>query len=225
MSYGLYIASIVGVCTSEDSRLQVRILPQMTDISSERCPRFPYFFKDELFTGKNGDLVWCVCDDEFNVGYILGLANYNTYTDDTFTTTTKGNTTINLSLPTDLKESVKNTCLALKGETLDFTDLKVTHWNDTSIHFVERNSGGFIIAYSTGSILIMRPTEFFVHIGPGKVDSGSSFKLDLNGVSFAGSSIKLESEQIGLGKSPSGKVLVTNGASAEAATTSKYVEA
>lgn len=197
----------------------------MTDIDNSQCPRFSYFFRDELFTGKEGDLVWCVCDNDFNIGYILGLANYTTYTDDVFTTTTIGQSTINLSIPSTLKEKVRSASLNLKSKEFDFTDIKVTHWNDTSIHFVERSTGGFIVAYSIGSMLIMRPDEFYVHIGTGSPDSGSSFKIDLNGIGFSSPNIKLQSPAVSLGNNPAGKVLITNGASAEAASVSNYVEA
>ncbi len=225
MGYGLYIAAIIGVCSNTDSRLQVRILPQMTDIDASECPLYPYFFKDELFTGKEGDLVWCICDNEFNIGYILGLANYTTYTDDTYTTTSIGNKDINLSLPVDLKNKINQAGINLRGKALDFNDIKVTHWNDTSIHFVERSTGGLIIAYAVGSMLIMRPNEFYVHIGSERAGSGTSLKMDIDGIGISGPAIKLQSESIGLGNNPVGKVLITNGASAEAATTSKYVEA
>lgn len=224
MSYGLYIAKIVGVCTSSDSRLQIQILPQMSSLDTTICPKWPFFFKDEAFTGKYGDLVWCICDDEFNNGFVLGLANFGAYGDDYYETYNLGSQEIPLSIPNEnLQEKISSAAVELLGQRISFQDIKVTHWNETSIHFVERSTGGFIVAFAVGSLLIMRPSEFFVHIG--SEASGSSLKINSEGLSMAGDSIKLQSEEVNLGKHPTGNVMVTNGTSSEGALTSSYVKA
>ena len=224
MSYGLYIAKIVGVCSSTDNRLQIRILPQMSTLDENLCPKWPSFFKDELYTGLKGDLVWCICDDEFNNGYVLGLANYNTYGDDEYSQITSENKTINLSIPKEeLQDKIQDYSVKLLAQKLDFTDIKVTYWGDSSIHFIERSTGGFIIAFSSGSMLIMRNSEFIVHMGN---ENGSTFKMDLSGISMSSKdSVKIQAPYIGLGENPTGNVLVTNGESSEGGYVSNYVEA
>ena len=50
MGYGFYIAEIVSVAQSKDNRLGVRVYPHMKGIASSKCPVWPSFFKDELFS-------------------------------------------------------------------------------------------------------------------------------------------------------------------------------
>ena len=47
MSYGIYIAQVVGVANSGDDRLQVRVLPQMQNymtLPDDQCPKWSFFF-------------------------------------------------------------------------------------------------------------------------------------------------------------------------------------
>ena len=226
MNYGLYLAEVVGVCNDDDDRLQIKILPQMEGISDSMCPKWPYFFRGEVLTGKIGELVWCICDNEFNIGYVLGLANYNTYTDDNFTTTKDRTTqeTINLSIPNEnLKEKIQDASLKILGTTLSFQNVKVTYWDENSIHMVERSSGGIIAAFAVGSLFVMRPDEFVVHIGGS--NSNSTFKIDSKTIGFQSENIKLQGDNVGLGNNPTGTVLVTNGTSFEGSYVSSYVKA
>lgn len=226
MNYGLYLAKIVGVCSNTDSRLQIKILPQMESISDDMCPKWPYFFRDEILTGAAGDLVWCICDNEFNNGYVLGLANYNTYSDDAYETSKDRDTNkdIYLSLPDEnLKKKIQDASIKLLGSTLSFQNVKVTHWDTNSIHMVERDTGGFVIAFAVGSMFIMRPQEFIVHIGG--ATTGTSFKMDAETIGLKAENIKLQSEKVGLGSNPTAPVLVTNGPSFEGSIPSKYAKA
>lgn len=210
MGYNLYLAEIVGVPTETDSRIQVRILPQMEELPSEMCPRWPCFFRDEGLTGASGDIVWALCDDEFSTGYILGLANYNTFVEDSYS---------NYSISPDLKQKGKDILLNLKAETLSYNNIKLDYWDSNCIHFVEKSTGGKIIVFSSGTIYVMRPKEFIVSIGDTKINVNAS------GISFSGESIKLQSEYVGLGNSPKGNVLITNGVSADGASVSDFVKA
>ena len=59
---------------------QVRILPDMNDIQDKDenndliLPWYPNFFSENNTAYQPGDLVWIVCDDDYHVGFILGLA-------------------------------------------------------------------------------------------------------------------------------------------------------
>ena len=66
MAYGLHLAKIYGYpeWSDYDDRLFVQITPEMDNITTN-LPCWPYFFRDEQFVGKTGDLVWVICDDEF----------------------------------------------------------------------------------------------------------------------------------------------------------------
>jgi len=210
MGYNLYLAEVVGVAIETDSRIQIRVLPQMEGIAAEMCPRWPCFFRDEGFTGNTGDIVWTLCDDEFSTGYILGLANYNTFVEDVFS---------EYSLSPDLQQKGKDILLDLKAETLNYNNIKIEYWDKNCIHFIEKNTGGKIIVFSSGTIYIMRPKEFIVKIGDTKIN------INADGISFSGSNIKLQSEYIGLGNNPKGNVLITNGVSADGASISEFVKA
>lgn len=225
----LYLAKIVGCGKEGDNRLQIRVLPYMddsTEIGDDQCPKWPFFFKDELYIGTYGELVWCIGDDHFNVGYVLGPANYYTNYSSSYSTATKNNKEVILSPSQEkLLSTISNNITkvgasnmgAESSDNFSMNNMKVTFWSDSCIHFIDRDNGGFIIAYSSGSLLVMTPFEFFVHINTesGKPESGPTLKLDSNGISTVGESIKLQSEDIGLGKNPMGNILTTEGTTAE----------
>lgn len=223
MNCEIYVATIVKSRETEDDRLTVKILPQMRGIPDELCPRWPYFFKGQVFAGSVGELVWVICNSDFSLGYVLGPANYNTYPEQKYLKEKDFETgeEVNLSIPyDDLIYKIEKASGELIGQQISLQNVEVVFWNERSIHFIERSTGGFIIAYSTGSLLIMRPDAFVASIN-GK----NTIKLDSLGFSVSGEAIKLESEEVGLGKSPSGSVMITNGYKSDAALTSKYVKA
>lgn len=231
-NYGLYIAKVVGTSSDEDSRLQVKVLPFMEDIEDGSCPKWPFFFKDELYSGKANELVWVVCDDHFNIGFILGPTNYTTYISGEYSSTTINGNKVTLSISQKnlldaITKSAKVTgALAIGGDSnsnFSTTDMKVSYWSSSCIHFVDRKNGGLVIAYSNGSILVMSPSKFFVHIGSSS--RGATIKMDSEGFNVCGSSVKLQGDYVGLGKSPKGKILVTEGATAEGGKPSSSVEA
>lgn len=217
MSYGIYIAQVVGAANSGDDRLQVRVLPQMQNASTlpdSQCPKWSYFFRDEFYTGTGAanDYVWVICNDDFSVGYILGIANYTTYTSEETLYKQK-------SIPSDLINTMKDSIATLRGEQYSFRNLKVTFWNEDSVHLIERGTGGSIIAFRNGTFYMMRPSEFVISIGDTKLT------MNRSGISLAGASIKLGSKDVCLGNEPDGGVLVTTGMTGADARVSQYVRA
>ena len=70
--YLLYRAKLEGK-RSEQNRFLVRILPDMADIKeTDNLPDYPCFFSTEQFAYAQGDVVWVLCDEDFQIGYILG---------------------------------------------------------------------------------------------------------------------------------------------------------
>ncbi len=70
--YILYRAKIEGNRSSQN-RFPVRILPDMADIQEkENLPDYPCFFSTEQYAYTEGDVVWAICDEDFQIGYILG---------------------------------------------------------------------------------------------------------------------------------------------------------
>ena len=218
MGYGFYLGKVVTVAQAKDVRLGVKVLPQMEDIPNEKCPIWPSFFRDELYTGNEGDLVWVICDDEFSMGYVFGLANYNTYPDiDEFE---KSYDNKNLSLPSDLRDGVRKSILSIDGVMLSLDNVKITYWDDNCIHYIERSSGMKVIAYKSGTLYMFKEDEFLIKIG------STIMKMSASGFSVSSDAIKLQSSYVGLGDSScSGSVLVTNGTSGESAYPSSSVHA
>lgn len=204
MSYGIYIAQVVGVANSGDDRLQVRVLPQMQNymtLPDDQCPKWSFFFRDEFYTGTGAanDYVWVICNDDFSVGYILGAANYATYSSESTLYKQK-------SIPSDLTKAIKESIATLRGEQYSFKNLKVTFWNNDSIHFIERSTGGSIIAFRNGTLYIARPDEFAIVMGETKFTMSKQ-----KGISLSGTSIKLGSNDVFIGNKADGKILVTTG--------------
>ena len=204
MSYGIYIAQVVGVANSGDDRLQVRVLPQMQNymtLPDDQCPKWSFFFRDEFYTGTGAanDYVWVICNDDFSVGYILGAANYTTYSSESTLYKQK-------SIPSDLTKAIKESIATLRGEQYSFKNLKVTFWNNDSIHFIERSTGGSIIAFRNGTLYIARPDEFAIVMGETKFTMSKQ-----KGMSLSGTSIKLGSNDVFIGNKADGKILVTTG--------------
>ena len=204
MSYGIYIAQVVGVANSGDDRLQVRVLPQMQNymtLPDDQCPKWSFFFRDEFYTGTGAanDYVWVICNDDFSVGYILGAANYTTYSSESTLYKQK-------SIPSDLTKAIKESIATLRGEQYSFKNLKVTFWNNDSIHFIERSTGGSIIAFRNGTLYIARPDEFAIVMGETKFTMSKQ-----KGISLSGISIKLGSNDVFIGNKADGKILVTTG--------------
>ena len=204
MSYGIYIAQVVGVANSGDDRLQVRVLPQMQNymtLPDDQCPKWSFFFRDEFYTGTGAanDYVWVICNDDFSVGYILGAANYTTYSSESTLYKQK-------SIPSDLTKAIKESIATLRGEQYSFKNLKVTFWNNDSIHFIERSTGGSIIAFRNGTLYIARPDEFAIVMGETKFTMSKQ-----KGISLSGTSIKLGSNDVFIGNKADGRILVTTG--------------
>lgn len=217
MSYGIYIAQVVGAATEGDDRLQVRVLPQMQNVATlpdDQCPKWSFFFRDEFYTGTGAanDYVWVICNDDFSVGYILGVANYTTYTSDSTLYKQK-------SIPSDLRSAIADSIATIRGEEYTFSNLKITFWNENSVHFIEKSTGGSLVAFRNGTLYMLRPNEFVIVMGDTK------FTMNRTGISLTGASIKLGSKSVCLGDNPDGAVLVTTGTTGANARVSKYVRA
>lgn len=224
MAYSFYVAEIIEASTIDDNRLRIRVLPYMEGIPKEKCPCYPSFFRDELYTGKEGDFVWVICNDDFSLGYVFGVANYNTYGD----VTTQGGTSIfqtskdgiNLSIPESLRDTIMESSCKTLGTSLNLTNAKVTFWNDKCVHYVERATGGFVIAFSNGTLYVFRPNEIIIKIGNGD----SAFRMDATTLSAVANTVKLQGE-VNLGKNPSANVLISGSGSGVSALKSDSVKA
>ena len=230
MSYSFYVGKIVEVATPDDNRLRVRILPHMQEgnIRDEECPVYPSFFRDEFYTGRVGDYVWVAADEEFSLGYVFSLANFNTYPDktkldDSSSAYLKSADGVDLSIPADLRSEISKNSIELYAKDLSLSDCKITYWDSNCIHYIERATGGKISAFRNGTVYIERPDEFILAVG-GK--SGSIIKVTASGIDISSKgSIALQSDSVNLGINPTQSVLVNSGNSADCAVPSDFVKA
>lgn len=195
LKYGLYMAEIVGVSAKDNTRLQVRVLPDMNGLIKDYLPIWPSFFKHQALTGKIGDLVWCVANEEFTTGYVLGYVNSFTW----------GGTYKEDSLTKDFLDTLDDIHVELRGLVLNYRDIIVTYWDSSCIHFIERSTGGSISAFTSGTLSIVRPTEILQ-----SVERGASVRINKEEVVISGQTIRLDGN-VRLGTNPKGKVLVTQG--------------
>jgi hypothetical protein len=203
----LKIARIEYQGTTDDSRTTIRILPEMEDLREEEyLPLWPSFFKDEVFVGKRGDLVWVICNSDFTTGFILGQAAEFTWTG------SYRNSSI-----TDAKfERMSSIYVNAKGKVLNYVDLKITYWDAESLHMIERRTGSHIIVFTSGVIHSITPNDIFMSVG------GSKFHMKENEVVIESETVRLVGN-IRLGNNLQGKVLVTQGSGSKNALVSGNV--
>ena len=96
----------------------------------------------------------------------------------------------------------------------------MTFWNDKCVHYIERSSGGFVIAFSNGTLYVFRPNEIIIKIGSGS----SAFRMDSSTLSAVADVVKLQGE-VNLGNNPSANVLISGSGSGVSALKSSSVKA
>lgn len=189
-NYGLYLAKVLGVSANSenDSRLKVRVVPHMNNMEATMCPLWPYFFKDSMLLATTDELVWVICSNDFSMGYILGSANYNTYMDQSYE---------KYSIQKDFLDNISNIYADLKGTMISFSNMKVLYWDSSSIHLIDRNTGGIITAYDNGTISIIRSDNILFKIGNSVLD------INKNGISIKADKVSIQSDNVFLGNNPS----------------------
>lgn len=213
----IYLAKIEGTATPDDFRLTVRPLPNMVDIlDKSSLPRFPFFFGNKAYTGKVGELVWILSNDEFTMGYVMGLIskfNWDEKYEDQ-------------SITLEILEKIRDIYVDLKGIILPFSDLEVTYWDNTCIHAIDRRDGKTIIGYSTGSINIISATEVLFMVGnPSDSKKSSVIEMTSEKISIKAESIFINGSEVRLGRNEFGKVVVAQASDMSVTTASKGVYA
>lgn len=198
MDYGIYIAKIEDSITLTNTRLRVRVLPHMENIDTDMLPQWPSFFRGQIITGtkyseSQTDYVWVLCNNDFTIGYVLGLANVFSFGDYDVS-----------SIDPSLLSSIDASHLSLDGKTLSYDDLIITHWDGNALHFISRDRGAHYIAFRNGTLHVVREDEIASKIGDTVV------KINKDEIQLRAKKIRLDGE-VRLGTDPKGKVLVTTG--------------
>lgn len=191
----LKLAIVEGAATKNDNRLSVRVLPDLETITEPSLlPRWPSFFRTSQITGAIGETVWVICNKELTVGYILGRANYFSWT---------GNFE-DESISAATWDSFGDIYLNRRGKILNYSNLEITFWNQNAVHFVERESGSAWIIQSSGIIHQVGPDDVHISVGD------SIFEINSDEINLSAKVIRLGGE-VRLGKNPTGKVMRTPG--------------
>jgi hypothetical protein len=139
----LYRGKVTTPATAKDNRIQVQVLPHMSEIEQrDLYPFYPPFFKNEFIQTAKDDIVWLYCTEDFTIGYILGLASRFSY-DDSPIYYSKLETLIN-----KLNDIEMNYGLGLTSVDL----LHCTYWDDNVINFVNKKTGSIGNLHSSGAL-------------------------------------------------------------------------
>ena len=210
MKNEIHIAQIEGVASEGNLRLQVRIMPHMQNLEKDYLPIWPFFFKHQALTGKQGDYVWVICNEEFTTGYVLGYAADFTW---------HGNYEPS-SIPEDTFEKIADAYLNVRGFLISFSNIIVTHWTEETIHFIDKEKGTAFVAFTNGTFHMIRSNEVFV-----TVKGKSTLLITEKEIALEAEKIRLASDQVTLGNNPTGYVMVNPGRLGKTALPSKSVEA
>lgn len=201
MDYGLYLAEVVGTSSGGNTRLQVRIIPDMEGIPEEKCPTWPSFFKGKSYWLNAKSKVWVICNNEFTLGFILGEANETTLNvgENSFETD---------SISKDFLEEINKDDKSFFKSTKQDIDLHnsiVTYWDEDCAHFTSKSDGSVTICYRNGTIFRTSKKSIYMSVG------NSVISIDGSGITLKASKIALSSPDVLLGTNNQGYVMVAAG--------------
>lgn len=216
MNCEIYLAEVVGAATAGNTRLQVRVIPDMQDIPDEKCPAWPSFFKDKIFWLSVGSKVWVICNKEFTLGYILGEANETTLN---VGQSVFEKNSISENFLEDINKDNKSYFKSTKKE-IDPYNSVVTYWDKDCVHFINKSDGSLTVCYRNGSIFKASKSSMYMSVG------SSVLNIDESGIALKADRISLTSPNVQLGNSNQGYVMVSGGStSGKNAVTSTCVQA
>ena len=203
MNYGIYLAEVVGTALAGNTRLQVRVIPNMQDIPAEKCPVWPSFFKDKIFWLNAGSKVWVICNEEFTLGYILGEANETTLN---IGASAFEENSVSSNFLKDINKDSRSYFKSTKRDIIP-TNSIVSYWDENCIHFVSKKDGSLTICYSNGSIFKVSKNSMYMSVG------SNVLSIDESGIALKANRISLSSPDVQLGNSSQGYVMVSGGSS------------
>jgi hypothetical protein len=153
-----------------DNRLQVQPMPEFFGIIDEEMdnlPIFPMFTKGSMITGisykedkEKAEYVTCLCNRDFSVGYILGLANDagSGIREEKF-----GNSYGYNNIKTFLAQR------QVLPKSFEYKDLVVITFFESDqggmLNCYNRKTGDWVLLNSAGSILTVQQENIFMRVG------------------------------------------------------------
>lgn len=143
---------------------QCRLLPDMADIQEEELlPWYPNFFTGSYKPFFVGDAVWVLCSEDYQVGYILGMAN-----------SPAGEGILGIIAQVNGIEAEEGL------EQSSYETLSIEVFSKSFFSFANRLTGVRGVVYSNNSYYIMSPSgEFYMHSAAftGRVNSRGDLSL------------------------------------------------
>jgi hypothetical protein len=153
-----------------DNRLQVQPLPEFFGLAEEELdnlPIYPMFNKGTMITGtsikedkKKADYVMCICNRDFSIGYVLGLAN------------DAGSGLKDEKFKDSYGYNNVKTFLAQRRvlpDNFDYKNLIVTTFFESDqggmINCYNRKTGDWVLLNSAGAILTVQQENIFMRVG------------------------------------------------------------
>jgi hypothetical protein len=192
--YELYRASVVKNPTTEDPRTVVRVLGLMDDIAKDTdLPKYPSFFANRLFNLPLKSIVWCVCNDTFDIGYVLGPSNvfseavkdYSSYS------------TIEESFLNVLKNSLSGIKLGLPN----FQDLYFSYVDNNIIEAISTKTGLKITYHSNGALFMVGPVGIVMSYANGLISIAKNATNGTSEINISADSIRIKGA-VSLGTGP-----------------------
>ena len=201
MNCEIYLAEVVGAATAGNTRLQIRVIPDMQDIPVGKCPVWPSFFKDKIFWLPVGSKVWVICNKEFTLGYILGEANETTL--NTGLGVFEENS-VSKNFLDDINKDNKSYFKSTKKEIDPYNSI-ITYWDEDCAHFVNKGDGSLTVCYRNGSVFKASKNSMYMAVG------SSVLNIDESGIALKADRISLTSPDVKLGNLNQGYVMVDGG--------------
>jgi hypothetical protein len=158
MAYNLYRATVVEQPTIDDPRTTVKIATLMDNIEDLAVlPKYPSFYSYQLLNYPMGSMVWCVCNDTFDIGYVLGTSNIFSDTLTKYLNYSK--------IESNFKDIAKKTIAGINIGLQKFKDLLFLYVDANLMETIDTSTGTKIIYHSTGSLFVIGPYGIFSSFG------------------------------------------------------------
>jgi len=182
--YKLSRAIVEAVGTEEKTnKYFVRIIPYMNDIEKEALPTYPAFFANNFEAYDISNIVWCLHTEDYQVGYVLGLASKSSGNDVSLLLEKVHEAEDNFGLK---RSEIPNLVFTIvDGVYLDFVDKKnntVGRLTDMGTSIIYGGDGSISINAKSSSIELDSNGEIEIDSIDEKHDVKNSYSLEANSI-------------------------------------------
>lgn len=197
----IYRARAVSKPEPGDDRLQVRIIPHMSDLADTSVlPFYPPFFKNQVIIAKNeigngvteAEYVWVAALPDFTVGFVLGLASSYETTTQKFTESYNYKSVIDGLMQR-----------GIASQATSYENLYVQFWNDDYIELIDTNSSSaakyFLLG--NGTIIAMTSNQIYMRVGADSVDGSqfSAIRMSRDEINLVTNTFRVKAKSVILG--------------------------